>query len=154
MLVVESPQPGEYERLLEALGAEDWRPDTRNWQPGSDWETEWQQGAFGLMPKPGGDPPREERRLHPRVSEPPLRMSGLFGIIRDVSQGGFRLETPDPVRVGDRFEVVALDQDALTNVEIETEVVWVRPGAAGFIWRPSSPHQEAWLKGRLRAWGA
>lgn len=103
---------------------------------------------------PSGIPPQlsAERRQRSRISKPPLIVSGLPGDVEDVSEGGFCMRLKDPPPVGQRYELIVTDGLVNFTREFTAEVLWNRPGLAGFRWVGLTPALERWLQNRFAQW--
>jgi hypothetical protein len=102
-------------------------------------------------------PPRAasgERRRHPRLECPPVRVSGIRAIAQEVSRGGLGLHTGAALKVGQRIDIRLEDTMSRTSQEFQAVVVSVERERAGCRWVSPTAAQEAWLQDRLAGWFA
>jgi hypothetical protein len=94
-----------------------------------------------------------DRRQHPRISKPPLHVSGVRADVVDVSQGGvgLRLEGTD-LKPGDICELIVTDAITHQAKTLEAEVVWVAGKKAGLRWKDPYSPQITWLRSRFDLW--
>ena len=107
-------------------------------------------GNPAAVGEPEGQLP--DTRQHPRVFNPPLHVSGIWGTVYDVSEGGICLVTTTPLQAGDQYELILTDCLVHFTKEIRAEVVWYRRGRAGLRWIDLAPDQLLWLDGAFACW--
>lgn len=91
------------------------------------------------------------RRVHPRITEPPLHVSGL-GVVRDVSMGGISVFLETSCRAGEQYEVILTDATSYYTKSLMAEVVWAAGRTAGLKWVDLDDEQRRWLAGRFNEW--
>ncbi len=96
----------------------------------------------------------DERRRHPRLECPPVRISGVRAIAQDISRGGIGLRTSTPLKAGQRIRITLEDTMSRSIEEFQAVVVYVDGQRAGCRWVSPTATQEAWLRDRLAAWFA
>lgn len=96
----------------------------------------------------------EERRIHPRLVNPPVHVSGPRVSINDVSLGGIHLIGAGPAEVGERMELILTDAETHYTETLEAEVMWRRRDAAGMRWVNLTERQTQWLEQRMDCWTA
>lgn len=98
--------------------------------------------------------PAAERRRHPRVECPPVRVSGLRAIVHDIGRGGIGLQTRAALKEGERIRFVLEDTMSRTSQELQAVVVSVEGQRADCRWVSPTAAQDSWLRDRLAAWFA
>jgi len=94
----------------------------------------------------------EDLRRHPRIPEPPLQVSGVRGCVRDVSLGGFCLDTLEVLQPGEQYELILTDAWCPFPQQLRAAVVWCEEGRAGLEWVQLDQEQQRWLETRFDDW--